>query len=91
MPLKPLGANGVKWSPVKAVMPTTTKKASTRILKITIAVFVRALWRTPRSSSVITATTSTTAGRLTTPPSPGGWAIEFGRATPKTESRMSLT
>jgi hypothetical protein len=39
----------------------------------------------------MTPTTSTTAGRLITPPSPGGLAIEPGSATPKTESSRSLT
>jgi len=91
MPLKPSGANGVKWSPVNAVRPATTKKARTTSLKTTSPVFARALSRTPISSRVITPTTSTTAGRLTTPPSPGGAAIAVGRAMPKTESRRSLT
>jgi hypothetical protein len=42
MPLKPLGAKGEKWSPLKAVTATTMKKARTSSLVITMIVLERA-------------------------------------------------
>ena len=51
---------------------------------------VRALSRTPTHSSAATATTRTTAGRLTVPPSPGGPAMASGSETPKQRVQQLL-
>ena len=52
--------------------------------------FARAVSRTPRMSTNVTATTIATAGRLTVPPSSRERAIESGRAKPNVLSRNSL-
>ena len=56
----------------------------------TITVFARALSRKPTISSAATASTRNAAGRLTTPPSPGGCEIESGSVKPNAESSSSL-
>src|SRR4051794_13542662 len=90
MPLNPFGANGWMLSLLKAVTPTTMKIASTTSLMATITVFTRALWRTPAISSMVIASTTKTAGTLTSPPSPGGFAIAEGSDVLNAESSSSL-
>ena len=89
-PVKPLGAKSLKLSLVKAVTPTTMKKASTASLMTTITVLLRVLSRTPKISSAVTARTSAAAGTFTVPPSPGGRAIESERVMPNRLSSSSL-
>jgi hypothetical protein len=52
--------------------------------------FARAVSRTPRMSTNVTAATIATAGRLNTPPSSGDEAIESGSAKPNVLSRNSF-
>ena len=89
-PLKPFGAKSLKWSAVKAVTPTAMKKASTVSLMITITLLLRALSRTPKIRSAVTASTSTAAGTFTFPPSPGGSAMASERVIPNRLSRSSV-
>jgi hypothetical protein len=55
-----------------------------------MAVFTRTLSFTPEINSAVAAKTSTTAGTLTTPPSPGALTIASGSVTPAMESSKLL-
>ena len=90
MPLKPFGAKGEKWSPLKAENATTMKKSSTASFVITMTVFERADSRMPAISTPATASTSSADGTFTSPPSPGGSEIDSLRLMPKSESSSSV-
>jgi hypothetical protein len=82
--------NGDRLSELNAVKASTMKRIRTESLISTITVLVRAVSRMPAISSPATASTRNAAGRLTVPPSPGGWAIASGSVTPRMESSASL-
>ena len=92
MPEKPSPStkNGEKLSLLNAVMPSAMNSASTTSLIATMIVFARAVSRTPIISTAVTASTRNAAGRFTTPPSPGGLAIDSGSERPNSESSSSL-
>ncbi len=90
MPEKPCGAKLSKWAPSKALKASPQNMSRIRILTATMTALARADSRTPAISTPATASTTKTAGTLTLPPSPGGFAIDAGRLVPKTESRISL-
>jgi hypothetical protein len=82
MPAAPKGANGVKLSPEKAVNAIMTKRISTAILMITMTAFAVADSRAPRMSSRQHSVTSTIAGKLKSPPSPGAATMASGMRNP---------
>jgi hypothetical protein len=89
MPPKPWGANGDRLDPWNAVRASTTNSPSTPSLTATMIVLKRALSRMPATRTSVTPSTSTTAVRLTVPPSPGGLAIEAGMVMEKTDCTRS--
>ena len=80
----------MKLSLVKAVTPSTMKSSRAAILTSTITLLARAVSRTPTTSTDVMTRTMNTAGMFTTPPSPGGPAIDSGRETPNSVSRRLL-
>jgi hypothetical protein len=77
-------------SPLNAERATTMKNSSTAIFVMTITVFVRALWRTPETSSAAAAMTRSRDGTFTSPPSPGGSETASLSVIPKSESSSSV-
>ena len=89
-PATPIGMNGVRlraWKPLKAI---TTKNSSTSSFNTTSTALAVADSFTPRSSRTMQAPTSTTAGRLKTPPAPGGLAMASGSRHPARSTNISF-
>src|SRR5215218_8210073 len=90
MPARAKGANGSRFSAEKAVNPTTMNRARTASLMSTMIVFAVADSRTPRMSSKPHNVTSTIAGRLKNPPSPGAALMAPGMRKPNRSKSSSL-
>ena len=88
-PRTPRGRKGVRLVPSKEANATMQKKTKMATFKITMVAFTHADSETPRKSSAAHASTTTTAGTLISPPSPGGLANCSGMEAPK-ELRNAL-
>jgi hypothetical protein len=82
--------NGDRLSELNAVNASAMNRSRIPLLMKTMIVFVRALLRTPEISRPATASTISTAGTFTVPPSPGGAAMALGSVKPNAESSSSL-
>jgi hypothetical protein len=82
MPVTPNGAKSAKLSVFQPVMPMTTNITSTAILMTTMIALTVADSLAPRMSSSAHSVTSTTAGRLSTPPPSGDWERTSGIRNP---------
>ena len=83
-PLKPPGANGVKFAEFQPVTPITMNSTSTASLMTTMVALTFADSLVPLISSSAHSATSTTAGRLRMPPDSGEFEIASGSCTPNT-------
>jgi hypothetical protein len=90
MPATPNGANGWRLLPEKAVKAIMTNRISTATLMSTMIVFALADSRVPRMSSRQQSVTSTIAGRLRKPPSPGAARMMSGNLKPNRLENSSL-
>src|SRR5215216_2304364 len=90
MPASSKGANGSRFSAEKSVNPTTMNRARTASLMSTMIVFAVADSRTPRMISKPHSVTSTIAGRLKNPPSPGAALMAPGMRKPNRSKSSSL-
>ncbi len=90
-PAMPWGANGERCPSSNAVKAIAQNATRMPIFSTAIAAVALALSLTPRTSRVAAIMTTTTAGRLITPPSPGPEESAAGRLQPTRLSSSSLT
>lgn len=86
-----MGANGERCPSSNAVKAMAQNAMRIPIFRTAIAAVAPALSRMPRTSRVAAIITTTTAGRLITPPSPGPAERAVGRCRPTRLSSSSLT
>src|SRR5215208_5540532 len=91
IPANPNGAKLAKLSLVQPNRPTTMNRTNTPSLISTITALTVADSLAPRISSSAHNPTSTTAGRLISPPPSGDWDTRSGIRTPNRLSSSSLT
>lgn len=89
-PATPAGAKSARLSCWKALKAMTQKSSRMPIFSTAMIAVARALSRTPRTSRTAASSITTTAGRLTTPPSPGGLESASGSRSPTRLCSSSL-